>query len=122
MLGVLAFLGLLGVGWHNRKRAPRLLQLLIRWVYSRLSQLRLRAKLKQLLTLCESWLFEPPRSAHAYIVCALALIVRALALLSDQVLTRIPEVFQLQLPVEVSPFDDLPCTHTHEQLPLSQTP
>ena len=51
-LGVLAFLGLLGVGWHNRKRAPRLLQLLIRWVYSRLSQLRLRAKLKQLLTFC----------------------------------------------------------------------
>ena len=51
-MGVLAFLGLLGVGWHNRKRAPRLLQLLIRWGYSRLSQLRLRAKLKQLLTLC----------------------------------------------------------------------
>ena len=122
MLGVLAFLGLLGVGWHNRQQAPRWLQLLIRWGYSRLLQLRLRAKLKQLLTLCESWLFKPHRSAHAYIACDLTLIVCALALLSDQVMTRIPEVFQLQLPVKVSPSNDLPYAHTREQLHLSQKP
>ena len=56
VLGALAALGLLRVGWRYRQLAPRLLRALLRWGYSRLlgvsSQLRLRAKLKQLLTFC----------------------------------------------------------------------
>ena len=56
-------------------------------------------------TLLVMRLFEPHRSAPcAHIVCPRAHRARALAPLSDQVLTRIPEVFQLQLPVEVTPF------------------
>lgn len=56
VLGTLVALGLLKVGWCYRKRAPRLLRVLLRWIYSRLlgvsSQLNLRAKFKQLLTFC----------------------------------------------------------------------
>ncbi len=48
--------------------------------------------------------------------------MHSLLSLSDQVLTRIPEVFQLQLPVEVTPLDDLPCAYTREQVPLSPKP
>ena len=56
MIGVLAALGLLAVGWRYRKRSPQQLRALLRWGYSRLlgmhSQLRFRAKFKQLLTFC----------------------------------------------------------------------
>ena len=56
VLGALVALGLLGMGRRYGKRAPRLLRALSYGLYSRLSrlssQLRLRAKLKQLITLC----------------------------------------------------------------------
>ena len=56
VLGALVTLGLLGMGRRYGKRAPRLLRALYYGVYSRLSrlssQLRLRAKLKQRITLC----------------------------------------------------------------------
>ena len=56
VLGALVALVLLGIGRRYGKKAPRLLQALSYGFYSRLSrlspQLRLRAKVKQLITLC----------------------------------------------------------------------
>ena len=101
-LGVLAGFGLLGVGRHYRQRVPRRLRVLLRSRHSRFlgvySQISLRAELKQMMTFCEWLPFEPGHRRTPG-----PLIRRPPRALSDQVVTRIAEVFQLQLPIEVQP-------------------